>query len=87
MRSKQMMKRDYNDGKMIYKRETWYTKDVPTYYLVHNIPDEWDEENFDESYSIIARYPDGNISQWFYSKDDLKSAFRVFRIMSNGRNM
>lgn len=87
MRSKQMTKRDYKDGKMIYRHETRYTKDVSTYYLFHNIPDAWDEENFEECYSIVARYPDGNISQWFYGKDDLKRAFRVFRIMSADRCM
>ena len=87
MISRQMAKRMYKDGKFIDQFGTWQTEDVPTYYLVHNMPDTWDEEKFKECYSIIAIYPDGNISQWYYGKDDLKSAFRVFRIMSIGRCM
>lgn len=76
MRSEQMTKRDYHDD-----------KNASSYYLLHNIPDSWDEGRFEECYSIVARYPDGSISQWYYGKDELKRAFRVFRIMSIDRNM
>ena len=71
-----MTKRTYLDGEMEL-----------SYYLLHNVPDMWDEDDIKESYSIVARYMDGSIKQWFYGKDDLKRAFRVFRIMSVNRSM
>ena len=76
MRSEQMTMRSYHDE-----------KNVPVYYLLRNIPDAWDEGYFEECYSIIARYRDGSIRQWYYRKDELKRAFRVFRIMSIDRYM
>lgn len=80
MRSEKMVKRYYHDDE---KNKEY----VPVYYLMHNIPELWDDESLKESYSIIARYADGDIRQWFYGADDLESAFRVFRIMSIGRRM
>ena len=79
MRSTQMTKRSYMDGS--------HGKYAPVYYLMHNIPEEWDNGEFNECYSIVAHYANGSISQWFYSKDELDRAFRVFRIMAINRHM
>ena len=68
-----------------YYRDAMNDKYVPVYYLLHNIPEPYDDVNFTESYSIVARYCDGDIRQWFYG--DLERAFKVFRILSVGRHM
>ena len=80
MRSELLVKRYYHDDE---KNKEY----VPAYYLMRNIPESWDDERLNGGYSIIARYANGDIRQWFYGANDLKSAFRVFRIMSIGRHM
>ena len=79
MISELMTKRYYHDATD--------DKYVPVYYLMHNITEPYDDDSLNDSYSVVARYCDGDIRQWFYSADDLKTAFRVFRIMSVGRRM
>ena len=79
MRSEQMTKRYYHDATD--------DKYVTVYYLMHNIPEAYDDSSLTECYSVVAWYCDGDIRQWFYSADDLKSAFRVFRMLCIDRRM
>ena len=82
MTSRELVKREYHDGNV---NGMDCTGCVPVYHLMRNEPDMFDSSDVTANYSVIAVYTNGSINQWFY--DDIKQAFRIFRIMSVGRDM
>ena len=85
MKSNVLVKREYQDGKVIGKKRTFNVPNSNRYYLLRNVPEEYESHAISVNYSIIAMYSDGEVAQWFF--DNIESAFRVFRMMSIGRYM